>query len=172
MSKKRGFTIIELLVVISVILILAAIITPAVHKAKSKARRVQCLSNIRQCGQAGIMYAQDWNDVLPEAAATRAAWFALPGIDDPSYLQTAVRSCPADGNNELYTVWQNNADLKMQQVPGVQPLLCDYSTDADWADADDNHEGDGGNVFYVTGEAKFLVDTVIPGNVSLTRDNA
>ena len=76
MRRKKGFTIIELLVVISVILILAAIITPAVHKAKAKARRVQCLANIRQVGQAALMYSQDWDDDLPRAA-TKLAWFTV-----------------------------------------------------------------------------------------------
>ena len=65
LSKKQAFTLIELLVVIAIIAILAAILFPVFARAREAARKISCVSNVKQLATATLMYVQDYDETFP-----------------------------------------------------------------------------------------------------------
>lgn len=65
MRRISGFTLIELLVVVAIIALLAAILFPTLNRARENARATRCQANLRQLGQAFMMYATDYDEVWP-----------------------------------------------------------------------------------------------------------
>jgi len=90
MNKRRGFTLIELLVVIAIIAILAAILFPVFAKAREAARKTVCLSNYKQLGLCFLMYTEDYDETLPDAACNwwGGADFCGAGPGDTTYVVT------------------------------------------------------------------------------------
>ena len=157
---RRAFTLIELLVVISVIMILAALVMPAMMKAVSMSERARCGSNLRQIGNAFILYANQWGRYFP------ANWISRPGRgdDDLSPLYTGnfcqdlgVFSCPStedkaeDEKDIRYKRSQRQPDGTWGQLsyeycgevnPGLRYAAHDVNTRLAWL----CHDDDGKNV--------------------------
>ena len=83
-GTSEKFTLIELLVVIAIIAILAAMLMPALEKARDQARRASCLSNIRNMYTGFIMYSHDWDGDLPG----KSGWSGTSGaqVQDPAQI--------------------------------------------------------------------------------------
>lgn len=75
---KGGFTLIELLVVIAIIAILAAMLLPALARAREKARQASCMGNLRQLSLAFMMYASDFDDHVVPGKLGPAGTFSVP----------------------------------------------------------------------------------------------
>ena len=102
-QKRRGFTLVELLVVIGIIALLISILLPALSKARKQANTVKCLANMKQFGNAYVQYANDWKGVMPYSG-----WGDTPGGGNgakwPDWLYDASSNVTLPHLNNLFDV--------------------------------------------------------------------
>jgi prepilin-type N-terminal cleavage/methylation domain-containing protein len=131
LRTRRAFTLIEMLVVIGIIAILAAILLSALATAKQKGQQTVCISNVRQLTLAVIMYADEHHDVLPPTAYNDSNGNE---VDWPSLLDSyighvaKVQLCPTDRFSKLNSYGLNElafVDLT-DPNPGPPTHLASY----------------------------------------------
>jgi len=131
MRRRNGFTLIELLVVIAIIAVLVSVLLPALASARESARRVVCMSNVKNVGNAFFYYLEDFGNKLPPGAAydyvpqysgyTWQYWFQYLN-KYTLYVQQQgkdIMTCPSEQNqNYVHLSYRTNFEYSRWCSPG------------------------------------------------------
>ena len=160
MRRLKGFTLIELLVVIAIIAILAAILFPVFARAREAARKITCVSNMRQLGTGVMMYTQDYDETMPTGASN---WWASADVckktinnlrttsynPPPSYLLAYDNACALGGSrwgdhgnindrshafwaSQLFPYMKSNAMVFCPTCHAIEPSASGNYNFLDW----------------------------------------
>jgi prepilin-type N-terminal cleavage/methylation domain-containing protein/prepilin-type processing-associated H-X9-DG protein len=178
--RRRAFTLVELLVVIGIVAVLLGILLPSLARAREKAKRTNCLSNLRTLGQALVMYANVHRDRLPNGNAPgiyrdydganrvmmaferdfvrepRVFWCPSDRDAEPSQIVTADATLPnsARMSYDFYNLyWPPELGPLLTRLKGQAPLAWDLDGAEGPTSPVQNHGPKGGNVVYADGHA-------------------
>ncbi len=169
---RKFFTLIELLVVIAIIAILAAMLMPALARARAEARKVSCASNVRQVGLGFAMYANQRGERLPgtdisddyKSDVTSGDLF-YDGLVDNGYVDNVeLFNCPANSLSTVHLTGEDADENSVRYYMDISIPARRHAMRAIYADMgesgsenfQDNHGSDGVNVLFNDVSVQFV----------------
>jgi prepilin-type N-terminal cleavage/methylation domain-containing protein len=177
--RPEAFTLLEVLVVVAIIGVLAALLLPALNASKEKARKVNCLSNMKQIGLATVLYASSYQGRCPTDSSDPTLVGSLQLLSNV-LSSTQVLHCPNDPRRDVgvaarfqgltirnisYSyvpnqIWSTNGD---QTAIIALDRISATSAGSIWP-KNGNHKGQGGYVLFSDGHSEF--HTKLPSSLA------